>query len=66
MINYLDKHTLLSSKYLDYLNWKEAFLIILSKNHFSEEGRKSISTYKNSMNDKREFFDWKHLNFFFK
>jgi hypothetical protein len=66
LIDYLDQHTLLSSKHLDYLNWKETFLIILSKNHFSEEGRKSISTYKNTMNDKRDYFDWKHLNFFFK
>ena len=62
LISYLDKYPLLSSKHLDYLNWKKAFLIILSKKHFTEEGKKIIFTYKNTMNDKRDFFDWKHLN----
>jgi hypothetical protein len=64
LINYLDEYSLLSSKYLDFLDWKKAFLIILSKNHFSEEGINLISNYKFNMNDKRTFFNWDHLKFF--
>lgn len=63
LINYLDNYSLLSSKYLDFLDWKKAFLIILNKNHFSEDGANLISSYKNNMNDKRTFFNWTHLNF---
>lgn len=64
LMNYLDNYFLLSSKYLDYLDWKKAFLIILNKDHFLEEGNKLIFKYKNSMNNKRTFYDWSHLNFF--
>ena len=64
LISYLDNYSLYSSKYLDYLEWKKAFLIILNKTHFTEEGKNLIFTYKNSMNDKRNYFNWTHLNLF--
>lgn len=60
LIDYLVKFPLLSSKHLDFLDWKKAFLIIISK----EEGRKNILNFKNSMNDKRTSFNWDHLNKF--
>lgn len=61
LINYLDQHTLLSSKYLDYLDWKSAFTIIFNKDHFTLKGRKDILSSKNNMNNKRIYFNWDHL-----
>lgn len=61
LINYLTKYTLFSSKYLDYLNWKEAFNTILNKNHMTKEGCINILNLKNKMNNKRIYFDWTHL-----
>jgi len=63
-ITYLDNYSLLSSKYLDYLNWKSAFSIIINKTHFTEKGRESILFLKNNMNNKRVYFDWTHLDKF--
>lgn len=64
LISYLDNYSLLSSKYLDYLNWKKAFSLIINKVHFTDEGREKILLYKNSMNNKRVYFDWTHLEKF--
>lgn len=61
LINYLDQHTLFSSKYLDYLDWKSAFTIILNKDHFTLKGREYILSHKNNMNNKRTYFNWDHL-----
>ena len=61
LITYLDNYSLLSSKYLDYLDWKKAFSIIINKMHFSEDGRQNILKYKNNMNNKRIYFNWDHL-----
>jgi hypothetical protein len=63
LINYLTNNKLLSSKYLDFLEWNNAFKEILNKNHLLEEGKKKIYLYKNNMNNKRIYFNWDHLNF---
>lgn len=62
LIAYLNKFSLLSSKLLDYDNWKNSFVIILDKTHNTKEGRKIILENKNNMNDKRIYFNWEHLN----
>ena len=61
LINYLDKYQLLSSKYLDYLIWKDVYSIILSKKHMTFENRELILKLKNSMNNKRSNFQWDHI-----
>jgi len=63
LIDYLDSNSLLSSKYLDYLNWKRAFNEIINKTHKTDEGKKIITSLKNNMNDKRTFFNWDHFKF---
>ena len=63
LINYLNKYTLLSSKHLDFLDWNNAFNQIITKNHFTDEGKMIIYSAKNRMNDKRTFFNWDHLIF---
>jgi len=64
LIDYLNNYRLLSSKYLDFLDWTIAFNQIISKTHFSDEGRFIIYSAKNRMNDKRTCFSWDHLNFY--
>ena len=64
LINYLNKFSLLSSKYLDFLDWSIAFKQIIIKNHFTDEGKLIVFSAKNRMNNKRTFFNWDHLNIF--
>jgi hypothetical protein len=63
LINYLNNYSLLSSKFLDFVDWKKSFLLILNKTHMTEEGRTTILSAKNNMNSKRTYFNWNHLNF---
>lgn len=62
LIDYLNKFNLYSSKYLDYLLWKQAFEIILLKNHYSKSGSLAVKKLKNRMNNSRTEFNWDHLN----
>lgn len=62
LIGYLDIYPLLSSKYLDFLNWKIVFNEIINKNHMTVEGRKLVSLQKSQMNNSRTYFNWDHLN----
>ena len=62
IITYFKSFSLYSSKYLDYKNWEEAVNIILNNNHYTEKGIIKIDILKNSMNLKRIYFNWDHLN----
>lgn len=64
LINYLNKFSLLSSKYLDFLDWSIAFNQIINKTQFSDEGKLIVFSAKNRMNNKRTYFNWDHLNIF--
>lgn len=61
LINYLDNYPLFSSKYLDYLNWKEGVILIEKKEHKLNEGKDKIKLLKLSINEKRTHFTWNHL-----
>ena len=52
VINYFDNYHLLSTKYMNYLKWRKAFLIIQDKEHLKIEGVCKIIKLKNSMNRK--------------
>ena len=62
LIYYLNKYPLLSSKHLDFLDWEKSFRAITQKAHKTESGKQLILNHKNSMNDKRTYFNWDHLN----
>lgn len=69
LINYFDTYPLFSSKYLNYLDWRDAyFIFIINKEHI---GVNKINTYnkikliKEKMNTKRIYFNWDHLNQFY-
>jgi len=49
VINYFDQYSLLSSKFINYLKWRKAYLIIQNKNHLEESGICKIKKLKLSM-----------------
>jgi LAGLIDADG endonuclease len=61
IIKYIEVYPLFSSKYLDYLDWKEIALLILDDKHYTEEGLVKTDFVRNSMNRKRTYFNWDHL-----
>ncbi len=58
---YFDKHTLFSSKYLNYLDWREVHKMQLEKKHLTMDGLNICNKLKNGMNSKRTNFHWDHL-----
>ena len=58
--SYLDKFSLLSSKYLNYKDWCIVDDLIMTKRHRIEEER--VRQIKNTMNNNRTEFYWDHLN----
>ena len=61
LCSYLDRYPLLTHKHLNYLDWRLALNIILSKKHFTDKGNMDILNCKNRMNSKRTIFTWEHL-----
>ena len=69
VINYFNKFPLFSSKHLDFLSWVEATNIVLNKLHTKKnefKGIESLKILKNEMNLKRIYFNWDHLQNFYK
>lgn len=50
VINYFDYFHLLSSKQINYLKWRKAYLIIQKRDHLNKDGFEKIIKLKNSMN----------------
>ena len=50
MINYFDQYHLLSSKHLNYLKWRKAYILIQNKEHLTELGLEQITKLKKTMN----------------
>jgi hypothetical protein len=61
IVNYFQQFPLFSSKRLDYLDWLACHNLIISKNHTTQEGRYTALNLKLSMNSKRTYFNWDHL-----
>lgn len=62
ILDYFECFPLYSSKYLDYSDWAKAVELILTNLHYTEEGIKTIDSLKDSMNRKRTFYSWEHLD----
>jgi len=62
--SYFDKYPLMTSKYLNYLCFLQG-LDYLGK-RLTDKEIVEIKTLKNSMNKKRTYFNWDHLNNFYK
>ena len=52
VIHYFDKYTLLSSKFINYLKWRKAYLLIQHRDHLTELGINKINKLKLSINKK--------------
>lgn len=63
MISYITKFPLMTSKYLNYLEFFKG-LSYLGKRLTDEEIRE-VRNIKNSMNNQRTEFNWDHLNYFY-
>ena len=50
VINYFDYFHLLSSKHINYLKWRKAYIIIQNKDHLNNDGIEKIIKLKNTMN----------------
>lgn len=50
VINYFDHYNLLSSKHINYLKWRKAYIIIQKKDHLNHTGIAKILKLKNTMN----------------
>jgi hypothetical protein len=65
LLNYLCRFPLYTSKYLNYNNWKEGFILFKDGQHKTPQGLNKIKDIKENMNDKRKEYNWDHLlNFF--
>ena len=56
VINYFDKFHLLSSKQINYLKWRKAYLIIQDKNHLNINGIEKIIKLKGPLSPPAKFF----------
>ena len=50
VVNYFDYYPLLSSKHINYLKWRKAYIIIQNKDHLNNDGIEKIIKLKNTMN----------------
>lgn len=50
VINYFDHFHLLSSKHINYLKWRKAYIIIQNRGHLNKDGFEKIIKLKNTMN----------------
>ena len=50
VINYFDQFHMLSSKHINFLKWRKAYIVIQDKNHLIESGLLKIINLKKTMN----------------
>jgi uncharacterized protein YbcV (DUF1398 family) len=51
VINYFNNFHLLSRKYINYLKWRKAYIIIQNREHLTVKGIKKIIKLKSTMNN---------------
>ena len=60
--DYLDNNPLFSSKYLDYMIWKDVVDLFLNNDHYTEYGIERTEYARANMNRQRTHFNWNHLS----
>ena len=65
VIGYFEKYPLFSSKYLDYVDWREIHGMQEEKEHTTLDGFQYCKEIKENFNKKRTTFSWDHLNNFY-
>jgi hypothetical protein len=64
LYKYLLQYPLLSSKYNDFVDWSKALELIQKDLHLTDHGKINIFELKQQLNNKRQNFNWDHLEFF--
>jgi hypothetical protein len=54
VIQYFDQYHLLSSKHVNYLKWRKAYILIQNKEHLNSTGLEKITKLKKTMNRNNE------------
>ena len=54
VIQYFDHYHLLSTKHINYLKWKKAYILIQNKEHLNSTGLEKITKLKKTMNRNNE------------
>lgn len=54
IIKYFDQFQLQTSKYINFLYWRKAYLLVQDKLHLTEDGLNKIKKYKGRMNTKSD------------
>lgn len=62
LINYLNEYCLFTSKFLNFKDFSSCVEMMLNKEHLTIHGREKISVLKDSMNNKRTYYNWDHLD----
>jgi len=65
LIEYLKSYPLFTSKYLNYMDWLQAYHLVNEKKHKNPIIYNEIRILKSNMNSKRTKFSWEHLNKFY-
>lgn len=64
LINYLNEFPLFSSKYLDFIDW--LLVAEMFKLKYQRKNLKEILLIKNRINENRKYYNWDHLQNFYK
>ena len=65
LVNYLNKYPLFGSKFLDYKDWKEVLSLFNPRFKANHSNIDKVLALKSGINDKRNIFNWDHLNTFY-
>ena len=57
LVPHFDKYQLVTSKYLNYIDFKSALILLKNKEHFKYEGIQKLKLIKSTMNKARSFED---------
>lgn len=50
VVTYFDRYHLLSTKHINYLKWRKAYILVQNKDHLTQVGLNKIKKYKSTMN----------------
>ena len=65
VINYFSQFPMFSSKWLDFLNYREVHALVNGRQAKTPEGVKRVAELKGDHNSTRTTFTWGHLNKFY-
>ena len=60
IMSYLERHTLISSKYLNYKDWEIVAKYVINREQYIK--KEEIKKIKSGMNSLRTIYNWEHIN----